>query len=48
MLMTVSIGPKSYLVTILLVCLSYIGSLFLLRRKITKVNMIESLKDNRE
>ena len=48
MLMTVSIGPKSYLVTILLVCLGYIGSLFLLRRKITKVNMIESLKDNRE
>ncbi len=48
MLMTVSIVPKSYLVTILLVCLSYFGSLFLLRRKITKVNMIESLKDNRE
>lgn len=48
MLMTVSIGPKSYLVTILLVCLSYFGSLLLLRRKITKVNMIESLKDNRE
>ena len=48
MLMTVSIGSKSYLVTILLVCLSYFGSLFLLRRKITKVNMIESLKDNRE
>ena len=48
MLMTVSIQPKSYLLTILLTCLSYFGSLLVLRRKITKVNMIESLKDNRE
>lgn len=48
MLMTVSIRPKSYLLTILLTCLSYFGSLLVLRRKITRVNMIESLKDNRE
>ena len=48
MLMTVSIQPKSYFLTILLTCLSYFGSLLVLRRKITKVNMIESLKDNRE
>lgn len=48
MLMTVSLLPKSYLLTILLTCLSYFGSLLVLRRKITKVDMIESLKDNRE
>lgn len=48
MLLTVSLRPKSYLFTILLTCLSYFGSLLVLRRKITKVNMIESLKDNRE
>ena len=48
MLMTVSLQPKSYLLTILLTCLSYFGSLLVLRRKITKVNIIESLKDNRE
>ncbi len=48
MLMTVSLQPKSYLLTILLTCLSYFGSLLVLRRKITKVNMIEGLKDNRE
>ena len=48
MLMTVSLQPKSYLLTILLTYLSYFGSLLVLRWKITKVNMIESLKDNRE
>ena len=48
MLLTVSLQPKSYLYTIALTCLSYFGSLLVLRRKITKVDMIESLKDNRE
>jgi hypothetical protein len=28
--------------------LCYAGSLFFLRRKVKRVNMIESLKDNRE
>ena len=48
LLLTISITPKSYLITILLVCLSYFGSLFLLRRKIGKVDMVECLKDSRE
>ncbi len=48
MLMTVVILPKSYALMIVLVCLSYFGSLFLLRRKISRVDMVESLKDNRE
>ena len=48
MLMTVSVRPVSYLMSAALVCLSYFGSLFLLRRKISRVDMVESLKDNRE
>ena len=48
LLLTISITPKSYLITTLLVCLSYFGSLFLLRRKIGKVDMVECLKDSRE
>lgn len=46
--MTTAISGRSYLLTAFLVCLSYFGSLFLLRRKINRVDMIESLKDNRE
>ena len=42
------ISPKSYVLAIGLTGLSYFGSLWLLRRKVKKVNMIESLKDNRE
>lgn len=42
------IAPKSYLYTTILACCSYFGSLFLLRRKVSKVDMVESLKDNRE
>ncbi len=42
------IAPKSFLYTTILVCCSYFGSLFLLRRKVSKVDMVESLKDNRE
>ncbi len=42
------IAPKSFIYTIILVCCSYFGSLFLLRRKVSKVDMVESLKDNRE
>ena len=42
------ISPRSYGYAIGLTLLSYFGSLWLLRRKVKKVNMIESLKDNRE
>lgn len=44
----VYVAPKSYAYTLALVCLGYFGSLFLLRRKVFKVNMVESLKDGRE
>ncbi|MBQ9123255.1 MAG: hypothetical protein IJY10_07170, partial [Lachnospiraceae bacterium] len=42
------IAPKSFVYTIILTCASYFGSLMLLRRKVSKVDMVESLKDNRE
>lgn len=42
------IAPESFVYTVLLICLSYFGSLFLLRRKVSKINMVESLKGNRE
>lgn len=42
------IAPQSFLYTTVLVCCSYFGSLFLLRRKVSKVDMVESLKGNRE
>lgn len=42
------IAPQSFIYTALLTCLSYFGSLFLLRRKVSKVDMVESLKGNRE
>ena len=42
------IAPQSLIYTIILACLSYFGSLFLLRRKVSKVDMVESLKGNRE
>ena len=48
MLIDTYIEPKSYLVSILLTAGCYFGSLWLLRLKVKKVNMIESLKDNRE
>lgn len=48
MLMKTAIFPMSYVFTILLTGASYFGSLFLVRRKIKKVDMVESLKDNRE
>lgn len=40
--------PLSFVYTVVLVCCSYFGSLFLLRRKVSKVDMVESLKGNRE
>lgn len=48
MLIGTHIEPKSYVVSVLLTAGCYFGSLWLLRRKVKKVDMIESLKDNRE
>ncbi len=48
MLMDVYVSPKSYVISIFLTMACYFGSLWLLRRKVKKVDMIESLKDNRE
>ncbi len=42
------VSPQSFIYTIVLVFVSYFGSLLLIRHKVSKVNMIESLKDNRE
>lgn len=42
------VAPKSFAYTAVLVCGSYFGSLFLLRRKVSKVDMVECLKGNRE
>ena len=42
------ISPKSFIYTMILVLISYFGSLLLIRHKVSKVNMVESLKDNRE
>lgn len=48
MLIETYIAPKSYLISIFLTLGCYFGSLWLLRRKVKKVDLIESLKDNRE
>lgn len=48
MLIDTYIELKSYVISILLTVGCYFGSLWLLRRKVKKVDMIESLKDNRE
>ncbi len=48
MLMDAYIAPKSYVIAIGLTVLCYFGSLWALRRKVKRVDMIESLKDNRE
>ena len=42
------IAPQSFVYAAILACISYFGSLFLLRRKVSKVDMVESLKGNRE
>ena len=42
------IAPTSFIYTTILSCCSYFGSLLLVRRKVSKVDMVESLKDNRE
>lgn len=48
MLIETYISPSSYVLAIGLTILCYFGSLWLLRRKVKRVDMIESLKDNRE
>lgn len=48
MLMDAYISPRSYAISFGLTVLCYFGSLYLLRRKVKHVDMIESLKDNRE
>ena len=48
MLIDPYIAPQSYIISIGLTALCYFGSLYLLRRKVKRVDMIESLKDNRE
>lgn len=48
MLMDTYIAPKSFCIAIGLTVLCYFGSLWLLRRKVKRVDMVESLKDNRE
>lgn len=42
------IASQSFLYTAVLVSCSYFGSLFFLRHKVAKVEMVESLKGNRE
>ena len=42
------VAPQSFAYTAILTAVSYFGSLFLLRRKVSKVDMVESLKGNRE
>jgi putative ABC transport system permease protein len=42
------IAPQSLVYSALLTSLSYFGSLLFLRRKVSKINMVESLKGNRE
>ncbi len=48
MLLTTAVRPRSYLITIALTTASYFVSLLLVRHKVGRVDMIESLKDNRE
>lgn len=48
LLMETHIGIWSYLISIGLTVCCYFGSLWLLRHKVQKIDMIESLKDNRE
>lgn len=48
MLIDTYIEPESFLISVLLTAGCYFGSLWLLRRKVRRVDMIESLKDNRE
>ncbi len=48
MLIDTYISPESFCIAIGLTAFCYFGSLWLLCRKVKKVDMVESLKDNRE
>lgn len=48
MLVAASIAPVSFVISVVLTSVSYFASLLLVKRKVSKVDMIESLKDNRE
>lgn len=48
MLIDAYIAPTSYAIAFGLTILCYFGSLWLLRRKVKRVDMVECLKDNRE
>jgi putative ABC transport system permease protein len=48
MRMETYISPRSYVLSVGLTALCYFGSLYLLRRKVKRVDMVESLKDTRE
>ncbi len=47
-LVTAYIKPQSYLIAIIIIVVSYLGSVWLISRKTKKVDMVEALKDNRE
>lgn len=42
------ISLRTYILTIAAVSLSYFGSLFIISKRIKKISMVESMKDNRE
>lgn len=48
MIIPTEISPKSYMITIVITSVCYFGSVLLIRRKTKKIDMVESLKDNRE
>jgi putative ABC transport system permease protein len=48
MIISASIKPLTYVIVIALTCVCYFGSVYFIRRKTKKVDMVESLKDNRE
>lgn len=48
MLYTPAITFKSIILTIIIVLVCYAVSLLIVRRKADRVDMVESLKDNRE
>lgn len=47
-LFPVIISLSSLVITAIIVCICYFGSLFVIRNKVSKVDMVLSLKDNRE
>lgn len=47
-LVPTTIKPMSYILMIIITSLCYFGSVYFIRRKTKKIDMVESLKDNRE